>query len=184
MEEATNEQDNTEDFTEDDFKSNFLKMPAVGAETGFFTMTKFSKNFEIKRKDKDGNSYECKLSGVDYSAQITTSDDRTLDINNWEVFGKVKNALMIFADKEKVSFTELAKSGKVSLNIKHIYGGMIGKSPAKDIAKLNDITIEQAQKMIDDSNTAKKEKRLYEVLVQYKGECYEITSDRKLIKLP
>ena len=138
---------------------NFIKNPAVGKETEDLEVEKINKNFNISAQDKEGNAFKTNLSGVDYKIDIHTNKG-IYSPSSWEVWNKIQKIV------------RKNNSTKIKIKIKHLVDGSLAKERVDRVAKLNDVSEDKAQEMINESKQAKKDKQIYQVIDLSDGECY------------
>jgi len=135
-----------------DLESRFVKHPGVG-EKIVLDIVKAYKDKNTTATTKTGESFSTALSGVNYKITLETKDGKMYSPPSWEVWGKIRSIM-----QEK-------KTMKVKVEIEHKVDGSNATKKAEDIAKLNGVSIEEAQKLKSEAITAKKEKKLYEVKI-------------------
>jgi len=161
------ESEESEELSMDDFKgSNFIKNPDVG-ESITLNIEKVIENKNISGENKEtGAKFDIGLK--DKNGNITRYDIHTEDgvytINSWEVYFKLfdnrkatKGLLIGYAETHNKSF----KGAKVS--IKRLHNGSHANRNLKELAKLLDMTEEEAKEYQNKIKQAMKEHRLYEV---------------------
>ena len=143
-------QSGVEDLDLDDMGTNYLKNPAVG-ESIILDIEKVQKNKNISAKDKDGQAFKTNLSSVDYKIDIVCKDSKVFSPRSWEVWGKIKS---LMKEQKKI---------QIKIKVEHVVDGSIAKDKPEKVAKLNDITLEEAKEWITKSANAKKDGTLYKV---------------------
>ncbi len=161
-EEKTKKEDSKEqDLTDEDLTTSFVAHPKVGEETGAMTVKRFFTSTNCTRTDKSGNNFSIGLRQTDGKelAYMLETERGTYTCGSWEEVGKIKSVAREFMKKNKIK-------GKVTgfkVNVKHVHDGGLASKNAADVAKLNDISEEEAVKRIEASKKHKKEKKCYEV---------------------
>ena len=147
-------EDGREELGVDDLSGNFVAHPKVGEESGVMSIKRFVATENVNRKDKEGNSFSVGLrhqNGKE-KAYILETDRGDYVLGTWEEVGKYKTMCK-----------NVGKTNGFKINIKHIADGGLATKTVDEIAKLRDITPEEAQKLKQGSLKAKKEKKCYEI---------------------
>lgn len=161
------QEEEEKELTVDDFSGgNYLKNPEVGGELNF-VVEKIVQNKNTSFVNKStGKPFEVglKSSKTDEVKRYDIHTDiGVYTIANWEIFFKLlgsKGLLTEYAKKHDNKF----KGAKVK--IKRLIDGGYANYKVEDIAKISNITLEEAKKYQTDVKQAIKEQRLYEVSVQ------------------
>jgi len=159
-EEQKKVEETEKDINFEDTTSTFVAHPKVGEETGPLVVNRFFTSSDVNRKDKEGNSFSIGLRQTDGKevAYLLDTDKGIYTCGTWEEVGKIK----AIARK----FHEEGKKGKIEgfiINVKHLVDGGIASKKAEEVAKLKEVSIEEAERLIAVSKKAKKEKACYGV---------------------
>ena len=155
--------DNQEtDINFEDTTGNFVAHPKCGEETGLLVVKRFYTSKNVSRKDKEGNPFSIGLRQTDgiEVAYLLETDKGIYTCGTWEEVGKVK----AIARELHAS----GKKGKIegfTINVKHIADGSLATKKAEEVSKLKEVSVEEAQKLIDASKEAKKQKKCYDVVL-------------------
>ena len=151
---AEEKKDNTNEKMEelglDDLSSRYVKHPGVGEEI-VIEVAKAYKDKNVTAKNKQGETFSTALSGVNYKITIECKDGSIYSPTSWEVWNKIRNLMQ---DK---------KSMQLKVSIKHLIDGSNATGNVEKIAKLNDLTVEEATELQKKAQEAKLKKMLYEV---------------------
>ena len=152
-----------QDLTDEDLSTSFVAHPKTDEETGTMIVKRFYTSTNCTRTDKSGNNFSIGLRQTDGKelAYMIETERGTYTCGSWEEVGKVKAIAREYMKKHNIK-------GKVTgfkINIKHVHDGGLASKKPEEVAKLNNISIEEAVKRIEASKKYKKEKKCYEVVL-------------------
>ena len=144
------QQSGVEDLDLDDMGSSYIKNPGVG-ESIILDIEKVQKDKNITAKDKEGQQFKTNLSSVDYKINVICKDGKIFCPKSWETWGKIKG---LMKEQKKI---------QIKVKVEHVVDGSLAKEKPEKVAKLNDISLEQAKELITKAVNSKKDGTLYKV---------------------
>ena len=173
-EKIAQQDDKMEEMGIDDLEARYVKHPGVG-ETLTLDMVKVFKDRNVTARNKQGEAFSTALSSVDYKITIETKEGKLYSPPSWEVWGKVRALIL---EKSKKLAEQFVKEGstkeiaeekakkqamKLKIEILHKVDGSLATRKVEEVAKLRDISVDEAQKLIKLAAEAKKNKQLYDI---------------------